>query len=234
MTSIARDIQRAINRTAGDVNSWVVMDKTKGTGINVDQSSPSFPWHDLLGVISIRGPGAADPTYNIYRGGLRGYQFDVNDEVFMEFHLPHDYLSGSDIHIHFHHSLNGTDITTAASGDVTGGTVTWGAECSYAKGHNQGAFSSPITTTVASVAMTNTDYQHHLTEVQLSASSPSASQLDTDDLEPDGLILVRAYLSANDITVSSGLVPDPFLHFVDIHYQSTGLGTKQKSPDFWT
>lgn len=25
-----------------------------------------------------------------------------------------------------------------------------------------------------------------------------------------------------------------FIHYVDIHYQSTNLGTKQKSPDFWT
>ena len=70
--------------------------------------------------------------------------------------------------------------------------------------------------------------------MQLSATTPSGSQIDSDDLEVDGVILVRVYLSSNDITVSSGSVPDPFLHYVDLHYQSTGIGTKAKVPDFWT
>lgn len=212
----------------------VTLSKTSGKGLKVDTSAPTFPWHDLLGAIAIRGLGAADPSYNVYQGGIRGYQFDPAEEVFVEFHLPHDYLPGSDIHIHFHHSINGTNTAGVAAGTVNGGTVTWGAEVTYAKGHNQAAFSAPITTTVASGAYAATLYQHYITEVQLSAASPSAAQLDSDIIEVDGLILVRAYLSANDITVVSGAQPDPFLHFVDIHYQSTGIGTKQKAPNFWT
>ena len=73
-----------------------------------------------------------------------------------------------------------------------------------------------------------------IAEIQLSAASPTASQIDTDDLEVDGLILCRTYLSANNITVSGGGVPDPFLHFVDIHYQSTGIPTKNKAPNFYS
>jgi hypothetical protein len=99
---------------------------------------------------------------------------------------------------------------------------------------NQAAFIAPITTTVVSGTTAATLYQHYITEVQLSAASPSASQLDSDDLEVDGLILVRAYFSANDITVVSGQKPAPFLHFVDVHYQSTGIGTKNKAPSFWS
>lgn len=212
----------------------VTLSKTSGKGLKVDTSTPTFPWHDLLGAISIRGVGATDPSYNIYRGGIRGYQFDVNEEVFIEFHMPHDYVPGSDIYLHFHHSINGKTTAGVTAGTVNGGTTTWGAEVSYSKGHNQGAFSAPITTTVTSTTTASTLYQHYITEVQLSAASPSASQLDSDDLEVDGLILVRAYLSANDITVVSGVKPAPFLHFVDIHYQSTGIGTKQKAPNFWT
>jgi hypothetical protein len=68
----------------------------------------------------------------------------------------------------------------------------------------------------------------------LSVSGGASDELDTDILEPDGLILCRFYLDSNDITVSGGGVPDPFIHFVDIHYQSTGLPTKQRAPDFWT
>lgn len=212
----------------------VTLPKTSGKGFKVDTSSPTFPWHDLLGAISIRGVGATDPSYNVYRGGIRGYHFDVNEEVFIEFHIPHDYLPGSDLHIHFHHSLNGKTTAGVSAGTVTGGTVTWGAEVTYAKGHNQDAFIAPVTTTVASTTQSSTLYQHYITEVQLSAASPSAAQLDSDNIEVDGLVLVRAYLSANDITVSSGSVPAPFLHFVDIHYQSTGIGTKAKAPGFYT
>lgn len=217
------------NSTLGDavgdtttISGNLIVPKTSGYGIKVDTSSATFPWHDLLGSISIRGIGATDPNYEIYRGGIRGYRFSVNDEVFIEFHMPHDYLPGSDIYLHFHWSNKDSR--------VTGGTVTWGAEVSYAKGHNQAAFSTPITTTVVGTA-SDTQYQHLITEVQLSAASPSASQLDSDNLEVDGLILCRAYLSANNLT---GFADEPFLHFVDIHYQSTNIGTKQKAPPFWT
>lgn len=210
--------------TAAVAGTNLIVPKTAGTGIKVDTDAATFPWHDMLGPISIRGVGARDPGYNIYQGGLRGYQFTVNDEVFVEFHVVHDYLPGSDLYIHAHWSHR--------SSTVTGGNVVWGFEVSYAKGHNQAAFSTPITVTVQQNAST-TQYQHMIAEVQLSAASPTASQLDSDNIEVDGLILVRTYLSANNIT-SSGAVPKPFLHMVDLHYQSTNVGTKQKAPPFWT
>lgn len=232
---ILRQIEGAVNPFR-DSNRNLVVSRIKGDGIKIDSKTPDFGWHDLLGAISIRGVGASDPSYNVYRGGIRGYQFDANEEVFIEYHIPHDYLPGSDLYLHFHWSFNGTTTAGAAAGTVNGGALTWGAECSYSKGHNQAAFAAPVTRTVASTFSTDfpdTTYQHIITETQLSAASPAASQLDSDDIEVDGLILCRAYLSATTITVASGLVPDPFLHFVDIHYQSTNVGTKQKSPDFW-
>ncbi|MHC4891738.1 MAG: hypothetical protein ACYTEO_19995 [Planctomycetota bacterium] len=116
---------------------------------------------------------------------------------------------------------------------MTGGNVTWGAHITYAKGHNQAAFGAEVNPTVTDNAST-TQYQHMLGEVQISATTPGATQIDSDDIEPDGIILAHIYLSANNIT-SSGAVPDPFLHEVDVHYQTNGmLGTKQKAPDFYT
>ncbi len=204
----------------------IVLPKTSGKGILVDTVSPTYGWKDLIGRISIRGLAFAnDPNAVNYRGTLKQFQFAVNDEVEVEFHIPHDYAPGTDIHLHFHWSHNATT--------VTGGSVTWGAEVSYAKGHNQAPFSAPVTFTVAQNAST-TQYQHMIAEGQLSASSPSASQIDTDNLEPDGLILVRIFLSANNLTVSAGGIPEPFLHFADIHYQSTQTATKQKAPNFYT
>ena len=202
----------------------LILPKTSGEGIKVDPSSTTYPWHDLLGRISVRGVGGTDPTLAVYRGGIRQFQFSVNDECFVEFHVPHDW-AGQDLYMHWHWSHAATT--------VTGGTVTWGAEVSYAKGHNQAAFAAPITTTNAQNAST-TQYQHMISEIQLTAASPSGSQIATSILEPDGLLLVRPYLYANGMTVSGGGVPEPFLHFADAHYQSTCIGTKAKAPSFYT
>lgn len=51
----------------------------------------------------------------------------------------------------------------------------------------------------------------------------------TEDLEPDGVILVRTFLSANNMSAAT----NPFMHYCDLHHQSTGFGAKQKSPDFY-
>lgn len=206
-------------------NEPIVLPKTSGEGIKVDTATPTFPWADLIGEVHAKGTGPTDPSWATYRGGIKAFQFTVNDEVWLAFHLPHDYVPGSDIHIHAHWSHIATT--------VTGGSVTWGFEVTYSKGHNQAAFAAPITTTITQNAST-TQYQHMIAEVQLSAVLPSAAQIDSDSIEVDGMILVRAYLSANNLTVSGGGTPEPFLHLVDIHYQSTGIGTKNKAPNFWS
>jgi len=203
----------------------LVIDKASATGIKVDLTTPTFPWHDMLGEVITRTTGAGTPTFNTYRGNVNQYSFVVSDAIHIAYHVPHDYAPGTDLHIHYHWSHIGTL--------VTGGTVTWRAEISYAKGHNQAAFSAPVTLDLSPTAST-TQYQHLISEVQMSAAAPSGSQIDTDNIEPDGVILVKVSLNANAITVSGGLAPDPFLHFVDIHYQSTNVGTKQKAPDFYT
>jgi len=191
--------------------------KTKGKGLKVDSlGTPSFGWQDLLGAIGKEEGGPNTPNLNAYIGNIKQYAFDISDEVFVEFHLPHDYAPGTDIYIHTHWSHKVPVV----------GNVTWGFEVSYAKGHNQAAFSAPITTTILQ-ASPNIALQHMIAEVQFSASTPSGVQIDTDNIEVDGLLLTRIFLSANTTGVA------PFLHFVDIHYQSTNIPTKQKAPDFW-
>jgi hypothetical protein len=205
--------------TAGGLN----LPKTSGVGIKVDTTSPTFGWRDLRAEIRTRGVGGTDPNDATYIGNIKAYSFAVNDEAWVEYHIPHDYVPGTDIHLHFHWSHN--------SALVTGGTITLGADVTYAKGHDQAAFIATVNPTLSPNAST-TQYQHMVSEVQISASAPGATQIDSDDLEPDGIIIARVYLSANNIT-SSGAVPDPFIHEVDIHYQSTDLATKNKSPNFY-
>ncbi len=210
------------------VNGNLNLPKTAGFGIKVDLATPTFGWRDLRAEIRTRGVGGTDPNDSAYIGNVKAYAFSVNDEAWIEFHIPHDYVPGTDIHLHFHWSHN--------SAVVTGGTITLGADVTYAKGHNQGVFAATVNPTLVATAIasaSNGQYRQMIDEVQLSASSPSGTQIDTDDLEPDGLVLARVYLAANNIT-SGGAVPDPFIHEVDLHYQSTSISTKDKVPDFYT
>ena len=200
--------------------------KTTNTGIKVDSlGTPTFGWHDLLGSLVTDPDDANRAVYTVYQTPVRQLLFiEAVSEAFIGFHMPHDYLPNSDIFIHAHWSHNSTI--------VTGGSVTFKFDCSYSKGHNQAAFSSSVPISVIQNAST-TQYQHMIAETAASVSGGSGVQLDTDDLEVDGLLLVRVTVDSNDIT-SSGAIPDVFIHAVDLHYQSTGVPTKQRAPDFYT
>lgn len=198
--------------------------KTQGTGIKIGPDGGDvFGWHDLTGVLDVYG-GVGEATREAYRGGIKALRFSVNDSGYADFHMPHDYVQGTAIYVHVHWSHD--------SALVTGGSVTWGFEMMYAKGHNQGAFPEPITVSVTQNAST-TQYQHMIAEGLASTPGGSGVLLDTDILEVDGIFQSRLHLIANNITVSGGGVPDPFAHFVDIHYQSTNVATKNRAPNFW-
>lgn len=199
--------------TAAAANlDFLVFPKEAGKGIKVDQNTPTFGWRDLPGRISVRGLGGTDPTFAVYRTNIRQFQYSVGDESWVEFHIPHDYVPGSDCFLHAHWSV----ITNVVE------TVTWGFDVSYAKGHGQATFPAPVNVTVAQ-ASNGTAFTHFIAEVQISG----ASLVPAGSIEPDGLMLVRVYLSAN-----TGVI-EPFLHSAGLYYQSTSIGTKQKAPDFY-
>jgi len=205
----------------------LMVPKEKTYGIKLDsQGTPGFGWHDLqcgIHVPDYTAPNA--PTLTTFVGGIIQPEYEVNDECQIFAHMPHDYLMGSDVFIHVHWSHN--------SALVTGGSVTFGWELTYAKGHGQGAFGTPITVVEFQNANT-TQRQHMICEAPISISGGSANLLDTDDIEVDGILFGRFYISSNDLTVSAGGLPGIFVHEIDIHYQSTGVPTKQRAPDFWT
>ena len=233
MITIRRDKGSALTHEELDDNfeeldkipNGKVFPKTKGKGIQLDTDSPDFGWHDLVGFIygDTNLPNAAQQL--VYRGGIRARYFNEGDEAFVDFHIPHDYVPNTPIYIHVHWSH--------ISNLVTGGSTTWGFECMYAKGHQQGAFIEPVNISVIQSA-NSTPYWHHIAETVASTGGGSAVLLDTNELEVDGIIQCRVYLDSNDITTSDASIVNPFVHFVDIHYQSTGLPTKNRAPDFWT
>lgn len=190
-------------------------------GLMIDPKDPQFGWKDLLGPIIVRGIGAADPTFDTFIGTVRQYKFAVNDEVYLVFHMPHDWAVGTDMFLHVHWAHNVASVTT--------GTVTFSAEMTFAKGFDQEAFPTTKTMTITQNAST-TQYQHMVAEAQMSMAGGSATLLNTNDLEVDGIILVKLKLTDNTMDASA----IPFVFTSDIHYQSTQLSTKNKSPDFYT
>ncbi len=215
--------------TLGDLfmtAGFVVFPKASGSGIKVDTATPTFGFADIIGDQFAKNTGGTKPVLTAYNGVINGWKFSAGDEAYMTFHIPHDYVLGTEIFLHVHWSHIGTF--------VNGGTVTFKATSIYAKAHNQAAFtSSPAVGTFTGTAST-TQYQQILSEASYSASTPSGIQVDQDLLEPDGVIEMTFELDANNMTVSEGAVPDPFIHYVDLHYQTTGIiGTKDKAPDFY-
>lgn len=202
----------------------IVLGKAAGVGIQVDPADPTYVWRDLKGKVTQRNTGASKPAHNTWNGGIKQYQFAAGKEEFFTFHIDHDHVLLSDIHLHVHWDHIGTL--------VTGGTITFEYELSYGKGFDQSPAGTPLITTFTGTAST-VQRQMILTEIQVSATAPSAVQIDSADLQPDGVIECRLKVTSVDITVSGGGVPDPFIHECDIHYQSTNTGTKQKEPDFY-
>lgn len=202
----------------------LVLPKTSGIGIKVDTATPTFPWFDLEGVMLFDPAGANSPDYTTYQTGISQMRFVANDQVTIVFHMPHDWAPGTDVQAHVHWSHNGT----AVSGNAV---FTIGA--TYAKGHNQANFPATKTQTItyATTDITTTPQRRHrIDEIQLSDATGSGNYLNRGDFEPDGLILINVQLTTLP-TITGG---DLFVHHCDLHYQSTGIGTKQKAPNFYT
>lgn len=209
-------------------NGSIALKKTSGIGILVDAGgTPTYGWKDIIGIVTPRVAPPNAATLNTYRAGqVREWAFAAADRSDNRFHIPHDYAPGTDIFIHVHWSHNGTSISGNAVCDFYH---------TYAKGHNQEAFQEEkvVTTTYNTVNIATTPrYQHRIDEVQLSTPGGSATMMDTALIEPDGLILVNFSFTTIP-TISGGNPNQPFVHFIDIHYQSTQMSTKQKAPNFY-
>lgn len=183
-------------------------------------------WKDLIGDIVPKTSGVGAPTLATYRGNIRGFAYSAGDDGDISFHLPHDYAPGSDLYLHMHWSHN----STAISGNfVVNFYVT------YAKGHSQATFPLEIATSISAggLNLTNTpQYTHRIDEIQLTAASPSGSQFSSSLIEPDGLIMIH-YDTASIPTLTGG-AGEPFILFIDLHYQANMVGTANKAPNFYS
>jgi len=204
----------------------LVIPHLRGNGVRVNHENPSYTWRDLEGPIRPKATGVGSPSRTQLRGNIYDYAFTTGDVCDLIWHWPHDYVPQSDAWIHLHWLHVGTAIS---------GSLSVSYRHSWAKGHKQALVPSD-TELVHSISTPNVatipQWQDQIDEIQLSSLTPSASQIDSNDLEPDGLL--RASLIVNTLpTISGGTTPKVFISYVDIHYLSTNVGTVARSPDFY-
>ena len=232
-----------ISVDTGIVPNGLIVPKTAGTGIKVDVDAPTFGWKDQVGHIETRplagGGATAIPDFIQYNGTIYQYRFGTAapnnhlHEAFFNFHIQHDYVPGTDLYVHVHWSQIVVDTGGAAG---VPGVAKWYFDISYAKGFGTAggaadAFNAAITQSVTQQGST-TQYGHMIAEVAFSNAGGDATHIDRARFEPDGIVMVRVYRDPND--GADTLDQDTFVHEVDLHYQSTGVGSKQKSRDFYT
>lgn len=183
-------------------------------------------WQDLTTEFHMRFSGATIPTLSSFRGGnVRRWFFSANNQVDCEYHLPHDLVPNSDLFLHLHWGHNGTAIS---------GNLVVQVSMSYAKGHNQGIFSieKVFNMTIPATNLTVAPrWGHIVSEVQISALVPILTQFNSAIFEPDGELVINLKVIATP-TITGGSTNAPYFGHLDLHYKSTGRGTKNKAPNF--
>ena len=195
--------------------SNIVRTLTSGQGdkIGVDGNN-AFGWRDITGQVRVRGVPATDPTWaQIGATNFWSWKFALNKYVHIDFHIPHDYVPGTNVFLHCHWVSDGADTTNE---------VKWEWSIAHARGFGQEAFNFASPATEDAAEASDGQYYHMVTETPAITLS---------NLQVDGMVYVRLQRVANGATDSTDGI---FVITSDIHYQSTNLPTKNKAPDFYT
>lgn len=171
-------------------------------------------WQDITSDMnSGKVAGANVPTWTAFAGGLYQYAFSASamKEIFMNFHMPHDYTKGSAIFPHIHWAPDTSNT----------GVCRWGIEMATANGFIDEQFSGSSTVYLEQVGA-GAGLTHQIVEVDEGIVIPG--------LVADGIILMRIFRDgghANDTFtgVAFGLT-------ADIHYQSDHYATVGKRPPY--
>ena len=185
------------------------------SGIKVGTDTASvYPWLNVHAEVTTKGVGATNPPWTqLGATSFWGYNFDVNDVVWMNFTMPQDCVDGSNTIIQAHWTIDGTNVNP----------VKWQWECAYAKAHNQGAFNFASSDTFTATSTPGgTLYQNYATE---------SSEFTLAGMEPAGVVSLVTTRITNGATDNTDGI---FLLTVDVHYRSRGVGTKNAAPPYYT
>jgi len=195
------------------ITDSITMPKASGVGIKIDTASPDFGWRDIIGTPQEPLIAAGRPAWaQIATSGVYTWSFGTGEYQSYSYHIPHDYVPGSAIHFHVHWF----------SAQTAGAYTKWQFDWIYAKGHGQAPFPTTASQATVEQQQETIAYTHMIAET---------TGQTIDGCEPDGLIICKVTRIAPAGTDVTG---DVFVPVVDLHYQSTNMATKQKSPDFYT
>ena len=202
------------DNTDGNISAQDLRDMLVSVG-NGKTAQNSAGWKDNVASLSSAGvPSSLAPTFVAFgaSGKREERAFAVSDYVFVPpFHVNHDIMVNGDAYLHVHWSTDGTDTNP----------VKWEFETIRALGHQQAAFSAPVTVSVTQSAQ-GTAWYHMIAE------------FDVADLltltEPDELILVTLTRVTNGATENTDSI---YGIMVDIHYESDRDSTLNKAPNFY-
>ena len=202
--------------TTLSVSNYLVVPKVSGSGIKVDPVDPTFNWRDIIGDVNPKTSGANSPIRTVYNGGvLAGEVFIAGDLCDFVWHIPHDYVPGTDLLWHVHWSHTGTTIT---------GNVVF--DLFYETGKRGGLFTTEknLTITYATVDLATTPRLFHFVhETAMTAAAATTILIPASAIEVDGIITGTMRLTTLPTLGGSGKL---FIHTSDIHYQSSNIGTK--------
>jgi len=158
----------------------------------------------------------ASPTWEPFKGGIYSYSFSANSTeelILTPYHYDHDQVPRtlSRIHVHW------------ATSEASAGTIRWGFEITYAKGHGQEAFKEPFFVYVEQTVNSGKTEFHYIAEDE-------GGQLGNGEIEPDTLVLIRCFRDGSHI---NDTYPAKAWGFTaDFHYISDHETTIGRRPPF--
>lgn len=212
----------AVNKAGDSMTGSLSLPKTKGDGLLIDNG---YSWLDIIGDVTPKTIGTNAASLKTYIGNVRSWVHPVGSYGDIVYHIPHEYAPNTNIFLHVHWGHNGTNIS---------GTFKLNIWATFAP--RDGIYSSTIATSIIvnSLNITNTpQYFKRVDEIQFSMIGGSSSMLNTTDIAVDGLINLHYELDTIPSITGSAYSNLPYIHTIDVHMQSNGIGTKNKDPDFY-
>lgn len=222
---IANDAD-VVHKAGDSMTGSLSLPKTKGQALLVDNT---YAWIDIIGDVSPKSLGSSAAQLKPFVNDVNSWTHSSGSYGELVYHVPHDYAPGTDAFIHIHWGHNGTNIS---------GNFVVDFYVSIAKRQYPATSFIPekhITLSVSGLNITNSpQYCHRVDEVQLSIAGGTASLIDTNLIETDGIILIHYVVNTIPSITGSTVANLPYIQTIDLHVQSTNIGTKNKDPNFWS
>lgn len=209
-----------LRSTKGGKLSFTEMD---GNFTNLDTRTTALEtvttaaWQDMRGEVSTAGLGSP-ATVSIYKDIFQLYTFSGNTkkEISVMFHVPKDYVDGTDIFPHMHIMSAEGQTGTAIFG------MTWSWANEWDKHDQQNGppsshmyFSTPETATFTHTFDATCPDAHIVLE--------TAQPRTLTGLSTDAIIMMKVWRDAENVLDTC--TSDIFLLFVDIYYRSQKFGS---------